>query len=194
MTSRTLLVSFVLLAVAAPASAAPKHAVAPVAKVRALPDSAALVSLLSGVTNGACPLAGVATGGQPAASHVAALAKAGFTTVLDLRTPAEDHGFDEAAAMRAAKLDYVSIPVTAATLDDSVFTRVRAELQKHDGRGVFVHCASGNRVGAAMIPWYVLDRGWDIERAVATAKAGGLHSAEMEAKARDYVARQRAAR
>lgn len=159
-----------------------------------LPDSAAIVALLTGVHNAACPLAGVATGGQPDSAHLGALAKAGFTTVLDLRAADEPRGFDEASAMRAAGLHYVELPITPATLVDSTFDAFRTAMAKGGADGVFVHCASGNRVGAAMIPWLVLDRGWGVERAVSTARLGGLKSAALEAKALDYVARKRAAR
>lgn len=161
-------------------------------KATALPDSAAVVAMLDGVTNGACPLPGVATGGQPADAHLKALAKAGFTTVLDLRAAGEPRGFNEATAMKAAKLTYEQLPVTPATLDDATFDRFRALMKKTGGKGVFVHCASGNRVGAVMVPWLVLDRGWPVEKAVTSAKAGGLRSPEMEAKARDYVSRHSA--
>ena len=201
--TRRLLLALALLSAAALAFAAPvrkphaqpmkaaKEAAKEPAKP-ALPDSAAVVALLAGVHNGACPLPGLATGGQPAADHVAALAKAGFTTVLDLRAADEERGFDEGAAMKSSGLRYVRVPVTPATLDDSVFVEVRRLMTETGGKGVFVHCASGNRVGAVLIPWLVLDQGWDIERAVSTARAGGLKSAELEAKARDYVARARA--
>ncbi len=171
--------------------ATPMHA-GKAAAIPSLPDSAAVLALLAGVHNGACPLPGLATGGQPESTQVAALAKAGFKTVLDLRAADEVRGFDEDAAMKATGVRYVKLPVTPATLNDVVFDQVRKLMTETGGMGVFVHCASGNRVGAALIPWLVLDRGWNMERAVTTAKAGGLKSAEMEATARDYVARKRA--
>ncbi len=199
---RRLSVVACLLSLAAPAwsttvpkpHARPMAVAKPAAAKPALPDSAAVLALLAGVHNGACPLPGVATGGQPEAAHVAALAKAGFRTMLDLRAADEPRGFDEDAAMKAAGVRYVKVPVTPATLDDGVFDQVRKLMNETGGKGVFVHCASGNRVGAALIPWLVLDQGWDVERAVTAAKAGGLKSAEMEAKAREYVSRQRARR
>jgi uncharacterized protein (TIGR01244 family) len=178
-------VARLLLLIALPAVAATKKPVA-------LADSAAVVAMLNGVTNGACPLPGVATGGQPSADHAKALAKAGFTTVLDLRTADEDRGYNEAAAMKAAKLAYELLPVTPATLDDATFDRFRELMQKTGGKGVFVHCASGNRVGAVMVPWLVLDRGWPLEQAVTSAKAGGTRSEPMLEKARDYVSRHTA--
>jgi len=155
-------------------------------------DSAAVMALLDGVLNRACPLAGVATGGQPDAAHLRALAKAGYRMVLDLRTPEEPRGFDEAAAIRAAGLRYETLPVGHGGVPDSTFDAFRKTMRDAGAEGVFVHCASGNRVGAVMIPWLVLDRGWDLDRAVASAKAGGLRSAALEALARDYVARKRA--
>ena len=182
--SRSLLL---LLAFAAGVQAAPaaKRAITR----PAMAESASVVAMLAGVTNGACPYAGVATGGQPSESHLVSLAKAGYTTVLDLRMPDEPRGMDEPAAARRAGLAYESLPFVAGTLDDAVFTRFRTILRTR-GNGVFVHCASANRVNAVLVPWLVLDRGWSLDRAVALARANGLRSPEMEAKARDYVARQ----
>ena len=182
------LASLLLFAIPGIAFSAPKTWRVPV------PDSAGVVALLAGVQNAACPLAGVATGGQPSAANLGALARAGFTKVLDLRTSEEARGFDEPAAMHAAKLRYVPIPVTPASLTDSTFSAFILAMNHAGGKRVFVHCASGNRVGALMIPWLVLERDWDIERAVATAKAGGLKSPELETMARQYVAHRRAAR
>lgn len=192
-----LVLAMMLLAAPACAARVPKPHATPMHAGKAaakptLPDSAAVLALLAGVHNGACPLPGLATGGQPAPTQVAALARAGFKTVLDLRAADEPRGFDEDAAMKANGVRYVKLPVTPATLNDGVFDQVRKLMAETGGTGVFVHCASGNRVGAALIPWLVLDRGWDLERAVTTAKAGGLKSTEMEATARDYVARKRA--
>ncbi len=154
-------------------------------------DSAAVMALLDGVTNRACPAPGVATGGQPTAAHLRALARAGYGTVLDLRTVDEPRGFDEVAAMRRAGLRYVQLPVAHGELADTTLSAFRATMREALPGKVFVHCASGNRVGAAMIPWLVLDQGWDVERAVTAARAGGLRSAELEQLARDYVERMR---
>jgi uncharacterized protein (TIGR01244 family) len=154
-------------------------------------DSAAVMALLDGVTNRACPAPGVATGGQPTAAHLRALARAGYRTVLDLRTADEPRGFDEVAAMRAAGLRYVRLPVASGELADTTLAAFRAAMREALPGKVFVHCASGNRVGAAMIPWLVLDRGWALERAVTTARAGGLRSEELERLALDYVERMR---
>lgn len=181
----TALVATATLAAPAAATSSSRPRPTPVA------DSSAIVAMLAGVTNGACPVPGVATGGQPAAAHLQALAKGGFHTVLDLRTSEEARGFDEPVTAKRAGLRYESVPFMPATLGDAQFDRVREVLRRTDGRGVFVHCASANRVGAVMVPWLVLDRGWTLDRALALAKTNGLRSPEMEAKARDYVSRKR---
>ncbi len=187
-----------LLPVMVAAANAPREGRPEAARMRKpaviMQDSAAVLALLDGVLNRACPLPGVATGGQPSAAHLIALARAGYRTVLDLRAPDEPRGFDESAAMRAAGLRYVTLPVTSATFVDSTFDAFRHAMRVAGPQGVFVHCASGNRVGAAMVPWLVLDRGWELERAIAAARVGGLRSAGLGEKARDYVARHRAAR
>ena len=151
------------------------------------PDSAALVAMLSGTQNAACPLPGVATGGQPDSVGFVALAAGGVRTIVDLRAPDEARGFDEPAVVRAAGLEYVSLPVTAASLSDSTFDAFRVLMKARRASSLLVHCHSGNRVGAVMVPYLVLDRGWPLEQAIAAAEAGGLKSPALKEKAIAYV-------
>lgn len=153
-------------------------------------DSATVVALLSGTLNAACPLPGVATAGQPDSARVGALARAGFRTLIDLRMREEWRGFEEASHAHAAGLAYHALPVSPATLADSTFDAFRALMQDSLAAPVLVHCASGNRVGALMLPWLVLDRGWSIEAAIASAEAGGLRTPLLKEKALDYVRRR----
>ena len=155
------------------------------------PDSAQVLALLGGVRNPTCPLPGVATGGQPGAGHLTSLRKAGFRTVLDLRPADEPRGYDEPAAARRAGLAYRRLPIGHAGVPDSTFDAFRALMADARLQPVLVHCASGNRVGPVLIAWLVLDRGWDIQRATAAAKQGGLRSPTLEDAARDYIERHR---
>lgn len=139
------------------------------------------------LANGACPLADVATAGQPRAEHFDRLAAAGYRTVIDLRHPEESRGFDEAEATRAAGLRYENIPVTAATLGDAEFDRFRALLGEPDIRPVLVHCASANRVGALLIPYLILDERRTLDEALAIADEAGLRSHELAELALRYV-------
>lgn len=158
------------------------------------PDSAAVVAMLAGTQNAACPVRGVATGGQPDSARFAVLAAGGVRTVIDLRAPSESRGFDEPAVARAAGLEYVSLPVTPASLSDSTFDAFRALMKKHGASAVLVHCHSGNRVGAVLVPYLVLDRGWTLEQAIAAAEAGGLKTPAMKEKAVGYVRVRRTGR
>lgn len=167
-----------------PASAAPS----------AVPDSATVMALLAGVANATCPVPGVASGGQVSGEQVNGLARAGFRTVLDLRAPGEFRGYDEAKAVAAAGLDYELLPITAETLDDAAFDRVRTFMSDGKRHPVLVHCASGNRVGVVLLPWLVLDRGWNLTDAVAVAEQGGMRPSPLRDRALDYIDRQRARR
>jgi len=178
----------VALAATLPASCA--HRPTGAAAGGAARDSAAVVALLGGTLNAACPVPGVASGGQPDSTRFAALAGAGFRTVVDMRMPAEPQGFGAAAAARAAGLEYVALPVSAATLSDSTFEVFRALMRDDSREPLLAYCSSGNRVGAVMVPWLVLDRGWTLERALATAEAGGLRAGPVREKAVDYVRRR----
>ena len=63
---------------------------------------------------GAHALHGVLSGGQPEPEHVALLAAAHIHTVLDLRLPEEERGYDEAASVAHAGMEYLNIPVGPA--------------------------------------------------------------------------------
>lgn len=179
-----------LVAAASPSPAGAKRAAAPRSTA---PDSAAVVALLGGALNAACPLPGLATAGQVDTAAFRALAAAGFRTVVDSRMPAEPQGFDPAAAAKAAGLAYVALPVSPATLTDSTFAAFRALMRDGARQPALAYCSSGNRVGALMVPWLVLDRGWTLERALETAARGGMRPGPVRDRAVDYVRRRLAA-
>lgn len=146
---------------------------------------------LAGVPN-ACLLAPtILTGGQPAPRNLTALGAAGRGIVLDLRDPMEPRPFDEPEVTRAVGLEYVNVPVTPTTQNDATLEKVLGVLRDAGGRTVFVHCGSGNRVGGALIPWLILDQGFEEEEAVNQAMRVGLRSAELMEWGLDYARRNR---
>lgn len=150
-----------------------------------------LLDAIAGVPNACEPVPGMVTGGQPTAEHLAALKQAGCEVVLDVRDPMEPRPLDEPAAVRAAGMEYLNIPVSQATLTDETLARVRDAVANLAGdRKVFFHCSSGNRVGATLIPYLMLDQGFEEEDAVSTAMRIGTRSAELVEWALDYVRRQ----
>jgi protein tyrosine phosphatase (PTP) superfamily phosphohydrolase (DUF442 family) len=146
---------------------------------------------LAGVANACQLLPTVVTGGQPGARNLEALAAAGGGIVLDLRDPMEPRPMDEAPLARHVGLDYRNVPVGPGTLDDPTIERILAVLREAGERTVFVHCGSGNRVGGALIPFLMLDHGFEEEDAVAQAMRVGLRSAELLEWGLDYVRRHR---
>lgn len=150
------------------------------------------IQALTGVVNACLLTPTVVGGGQPSAADLAALgAAAGGGIVLDLRDPMEPRPFDEPAAVRAAGLEYANVPVTGSTHDDATLERILGVLRGAGDRTVFVHCGSGNRVGGALIPYLILDHGFEEEDAVNQAMRAGLRSAELMEWGLDYVRRKR---
>lgn len=152
-------------------------------------DHNALRDAVATLPYGTCPIDGVAAAGQPTESALSELARAGYRTVVDLRAPEEPRGFDEPAAVERAGMRYVALPVTQFTLDDAAFNRFRHLMHDAENRPILVHCASSNRVGALLLPYFALDEGRPTDDALAMAQAAGLRSAELAQMALDYVRR-----
>jgi protein tyrosine phosphatase (PTP) superfamily phosphohydrolase (DUF442 family) len=149
---------------------------------------------LSGVANACQILPNVITGGQPNAQQLRALKEAGGGLVLDVRDPMESRPVDEPTLVRQLGMEYVNIPVGAGSLDDTTLERILTVLRQAGDRTVFFHCGSGNRVGGALIPYFMLDMGLGEEDAVEQAMRVGLRSAEIMEWGLSYVRRnQRAA-
>ena len=134
---------------------------------------------LSGVSNACQILPNVITGGQPNALQLRALKEAGGAVVLDVRDPMESRPVDEPALVKQLGMEYLNIPVRAGSLDDATLDRILAVLRGAGERTVFFHCGSGNRVGGALIPYFMLDQGVEEEDAVDQAMRVGLRSAEI---------------
>ncbi|HEU5040259.1 MAG TPA: hypothetical protein VFT84_05545 [Gemmatimonadales bacterium] len=145
---------------------------------------------LAGVANACQILPGVVTGGQPSAADLQRLGEAGGGIVLDLRDPMEPRPFDEPGLARRLGLEYVNVAVGAGTLTDETLDRILGVLRQAGDRAVFVHCASGNRVGGALLPHLMLDHGLEEEDAVNQAMRVGLRSAELMEWGTDYARRK----
>lgn len=144
---------------------------------------------LNGVANACQILPNVITGGQPNAAQLRALQEAGGGVVLDLRDPMEPRLVDEPALVRELGMEYVNVPVRVGSLDDATLERILGVLRGSEGRTVFLHCGSGNRVGGALIPHLILDYHMEEQDAVDQAMRVGLRSAEMMEWGLDYARR-----
>jgi uncharacterized protein (TIGR01244 family) len=96
------------------------------------------------------PLAGVMTAGQPSEEGLRAAAAEGYTTVIDLRGPNEQRGFDEPGLVRQLGMSYVSFPIDGAEAISFANADHLSQLLAEVEGPVLLHCATGNRVGALL--------------------------------------------
>lgn len=151
-----------------------------------------LLQAIAGVPNASEPVPGLVTGGQPQAPHLAALKQAGCALVLDCRDPMEPRPLREPQDVVAAGIEYVCIPVGHSRGDDDTLRRIRELMRTNVGqRKVFYHCASGNRCGATLIPYLMLDQEFTEEEAVNAAMRMGTRSAELIEWALGFTRRER---
>src|SRR3989442_7553504 len=143
-----------------------------------------LLDAISGVPNACEPIHGIVTGGQPAPEHLAALKLAGCAVVIDIREAMEPRPFKTPDAVVQAGLEYRNIPVGHGTVTDATFGRLLDAVRELAGkRPTFVYCSSGNRVGVALIPFFMLEQGMEEEDAVTAAMQVGMRSADLMAQA-----------
>lgn len=147
----------------------------------------ALLAAFPGLPNAAEPVPGWVTGGQPTEQQLKAFKAAGGEVVLDNRDPMEPRPFDEPTAVRAAGLEYHSLPIVHGAVNQDTMQRVHEMLRRLAGRKALLHCSSGNRTSAALITYLMIDKAMTEEDAVETAMRGGLRSAELMEIALNYV-------
>ena len=147
-----------------------------------------LTNALAGVPNLSEPVPGLLAGGQPSAQHLAAFKKAGGVAVIDMRDPMEPRPFREPETAQTAGLDYYNVPVPHDPGPDETLDRIRQLIVELTAQGpVLAHCASGNRTGATLIPYLMLDKGMSEEDAVTAAMRMGTRSAGLIEWALDFA-------
>ena len=146
-----------------------------------------LLNAFAGLPNAAEPLPGWITGGQPTAEQLAAFKRAGGEVVLDNRDPMEPRPIDEPQAVRAAGLEYVLLPLAHGAISLDTMKQMHAMARKLAGKKALLHCSSGNRTAAALIPYFMIDKHMEEEAAVELAMRSGLRSADLMELALEYV-------
>ena len=143
--------------------------------------------------NAAYPVEGVATAGQPGQGQLKQLAKAGYRTILDLRTPEEDPGFEESKIVRSVGMEYVNIPLEMKpeAFSDAVFDNARELIADPERRPILVHCASAVRVAPLLLSYLILDEGRSPEEAVEIASQVGPQQDELMDAALEYADKRR---
>jgi uncharacterized protein (TIGR01244 family) len=142
-----------------------------------------------GITNFAQIETTVACAGAVTPASVAEIKKMGYKAIFNLRLPTEQ-GADiegEAAAAKAAGINFVHLPLNGASPDPSVVDNFLKAITAPGNQPAFIHCASGNRAAAMwFIKRVVVDK-WDNDRAMTEAAELGAISQPMKNFALDYI-------
>ena len=142
-----------------------------------------------GVTNFAKLETTVACGGATTPEAVPELKKMGFKSIINLRLPTEPGANvdAEAAASKAAGINFFNIPFSGQAPDPKVADRFLDAITAPGNEPAYIHCSAGNRAGAMwMIKRLAVDH-WDTERAYTEAAALGLTSPALKQFAIDYA-------
>jgi len=142
-----------------------------------------------GITNLARVETTVACAGAVTPSAVADIKKMGFASIINLRQPTEQ-GADidgEAAAAKAAGINFFNLPFNNAAPDPAVVDRFLQTITQTGNQPAFIHCASGNRAAAMWFVKRVLVDKWDVDRAGTEAAGLGLSNAAIKTFMMDYI-------
>ena len=131
----------------------------------------------------------VATAGQPSDQGLADIKKAGFKTIINLRTEQEG-SLEERPKVEGLGLEYHNIPIGSDGISKDQVAVFEKILGDPANRPVFVHCASSNRVGAMWFIHQVLGEGKDEASALEEARKAGLKP-NLEGAAKEFVAKNR---
>ena len=123
------------------------------------------------------------TAGQPSAQQLRDAAANGVTTVIDLRKPDEDRGYDEAALAEQLGLRYVRLPIAGVGDITEANARTLDRLLKQDGGKTLLHCASSNRTGALLSLIEARINGASVDDALKFGRDAGMTSLEPAARA-----------
>ena len=124
----------------------------------------------------------VACAGATTPAALADVKKMGYNSVINLRTVGEN-GFDaeaEAAAARAAGINYIHLPFNAQAPDPALVDNFLKAITDKANEPAFIHCASANRAAALwMVKRIAIDK-WDVDKASEEATALGLTSPALK--------------
>jgi protein tyrosine phosphatase (PTP) superfamily phosphohydrolase (DUF442 family) len=146
-----------------------------------------LLSAVAGLPNASEPVEGWVTGGQPTEQQLKAFKAAGGEVVIDNRDPMEPRPFDERAVARAAGLEYINLPIVHGAVTMETMKQMLEAVTRLEGRKALLHCSSGNRTAAGLIPYLMIEKGLEEDEAVEKAMQMGMRSAELMELATDYV-------
>jgi uncharacterized protein (TIGR01244 family) len=125
----------------------------------------------------------VACAGATTPAALAGIKGMGYNSVINLRTPGEA-GVEleaEAAAAKAAGINYIHLPFNAQMPDPALVDNFLKAITDKANQPAFIHCASANRAAALwMVKRISVDK-WDVAKATEEATALGLTNPALKA-------------
>lgn len=129
------------------------------------------------VPKAAHPAANIWVGGQLNQAELQQAANSGITTVINLR-PAGEADWDEKSFVEQLGMRYVNLPIAGASdVTMANAQKLKQLLDAEQSGKVYLHCASGNRVGA-LAALMVSSEGASRQRSIELGKEWGLGSLE----------------
>jgi uncharacterized protein (TIGR01244 family) len=119
----------------------------------------------------------VVLAGQPQPIDMAALARQGMRTVINLRRDPE-RSAREAANAVAAGLEYIHLPLPAYELEAGHLAEFEKTIAGKEG--LYIHCRSGSRVALLWMLHRMINQGWSRQAAEAELRAAGYNEESME--------------
>jgi uncharacterized protein (TIGR01244 family) len=144
---------------------------------------------VAGINNLARIETTVACAGAITPASVAEIKKMGYGSIINLRL-ANEQGADieaEAAAAKAAGINFIHLPFNGAAPDAAVVDNFLKVITVRGNEPAFIHCAGGNRAAAMWFIKRALVDKWDNERAMAEATQLGFTSQPLKTFAQEYI-------
>lgn len=115
-------------------------------------------------------------GAQPTEQGFQSLAKMGVRTVIDLQESGDARSAGEAKSVKAAGMQYVSVPMKGMeTPSGESVAKVLALLEETTGGPLFVHCHRGaDRTGGIIACYRIEHDHWTSDHALAEARSLGM--------------------
>jgi len=137
---------------------------------------------IPGVTNYAHVQTTVACAGATTPASVAQIKQLGYKSVINLRE-ATEQGADidgEAAAAKAAGINFVHLPFNTRMPDPALVDNFLKAVTDPANVPAFIHCASGNRAAAMWAIKRIQVDKWDTDKALAEAADLGMTNAALK--------------
>jgi protein tyrosine phosphatase (PTP) superfamily phosphohydrolase (DUF442 family) len=117
--------------------------------------------------------------GAPTDDGLREMKRLGVTTIVDVRGEADAVAHEKAIA-QSLGLHYINIPMKSDALTAEQADAISREMQKHDGEKVLLHCAGGNRAGAAYGAWLGKSGRCPIDDTMIRAEKAGMSNASLK--------------